>query len=160
MRKALVILFLIAGKIVSGQEIEDKDFDSFYRENVSNSKGLLIVNFWATWCKPCIQELPEFEKLNSELKSNELRVCLVNLDFNSKFKTSAVEFVKNKKIRSKVLHINNSDPDRWINKVDSSWSGAIPATVIYKDGKKIFFREGEITYNELTAIINKSKSNK
>lgn len=158
MRNALLILAVLACKLVSGQEIADRDFDNFYRENISGSKGIVIVNFWATWCKPCIQELPFFERVNSEMQSDKLNVCLVNLDFNSKYKTSAVEFIKKRNIRSKVIHLNDSDPDKWINKIDSSWSGAIPATVFYKDGQKIFFKEGEINYDELKAIINKSKT--
>lgn len=158
MRNALLILVLLAAEVVSGQEITDKDFNSFYREHITGSKGILIVNFWATWCKPCIQELPDFERINSEMQSDEVNVCLVNLDFNSKYKVSATEFINNKMIRSKVIHLNDSDPDKWINKVDSSWSGAIPATVFYKDGEKVFFKEGEIAYDELITMIDKLKN--
>lgn len=143
------------------QEISDKDFNSFYRDQISKSSGVVVVNFWATWCKPCIEELPTFEKVNAEMKSDTFEMLLVNLDFNSKFKQSATEFILKNKIQSKVIHINDSDPNGWINKVDESWSGAIPATVIYQNGLKVFFKEGEISYDELKStinnLINKSK---
>ena len=143
MRTALLFIGLFTGNLVSGQEVIDKDFNSFYKEEITESKGIVIVNFWATWCKPCITELPYFEQINAEMKSEKFSVCLVNLDFNSKYKTSAVEFVRNRNIKSKVIHLNATDP----------------ATIIYENGKKIFFHEGEITYDELKSEINKSNKN-
>lgn len=159
MRTALLFIGLFTGNLVSGQEVIDKDFNSFYKEEITESKGIVIVNFWATWCKPCITELPYFEQINAEMKSEKFSVCLVNLDFNSKYKTSAVEFVRNKNLKSEVIHLNDTDPNKWINKIDSNWTGAIPATLIYNNGKKVFFREGEITYDELKSEINKSNKN-
>ena len=159
MHTALLFIALFTGNLVSGQEVIDKDFNSFYKEEITESKGIVIVNFWATWCKPCITELPYFEQINAEMKSEKFSVCLVNLDFNSKYKTSAVEFVRNRNIKSEVIHLNDTDPNKWINKIDSSWTGAIPATIIYNNGKKVFFREGEITYDELKSEINKSNKN-
>ncbi len=159
MRTALLFIALFTRNLVSGQEVIDKDFNSFYKEEITDSKGIVIVNFWATWCKPCITELPYFEQINAEMKSEKFSVCLVNLDFNSKYKTSAVEFVRNRNIKSKVIHLNDTDPNKWINRIDSNWTGAIPATIIYENGKKIFFHEGEITYDELKSEINKSNKN-
>ena len=159
MRTALLFIGLFTGNLVSGQEVIDKDFNSFYKEEITESKGIVIVNFWATWCKPCITELPYFEQINAEMKSEKFSVCLVNLDFNSKYKTSAVEFVRNRNIKSKVIHLNDTDPNKWINRIDSNWTGAIPATIIYENGKKIFFHEGEITYDELKSEINKLNKN-
>lgn len=159
MRTALLFIALFTRNLVSGQEVIDKDFNSFYKEEITESKGIVIVNFWATWCKPCITELPYFEQINAEMKSEKFSVCLVNLDFNSKYKTSAVEFVRNKNLKSEVIHLNDTDPNKWINKIDSNWTGAIPATLIYNNGKKVFFREGEITYDELKSEINKLNKN-
>jgi len=134
------------------QNISDKSYSEF-EQDIVTTKGILVVNYWATWCKPCIEELPHFEKLNSEMKSDRFHVYLVNLDFNSKFKESATEFIKRKNIQSTVFHINDTDPNNWIDKADNSWSGAIPATMIYRDGKKVFFKEGEMTYDELKSIV-------
>ena len=159
MHTALLFIALFTGNLVSGQEVIDKDFNSFYKEEITESKGIVIVNFSATWCKPCITELPYFEQINAEMKSEKFSVCLVKLDFNSKYKTSAVEFVRNKNLKSEVIHLNDTDPNKWINKIDSNWTGAIPATLIYNNGKKVFFREGEITYDELKSEINKLNKN-
>lgn len=81
------------------------------------------------------------------------KLFLANLDFNSKFKEVVNRFLSEKKIKSTVVHINDQDPNNWINKIDSSWSGAIPATVVYNDGRKVYFKEGEITYEELNTVL-------
>ena len=158
MHRCFFIAVLLCFFSANAQEISDKKFEAFNRENIAGSKGVVVVNFWATWCRPCIEELPFFEKVNSEMNSESFRMYLVNLDFNSKFKTVATDFVKRKQIKSEVIHINDTDPNVWINKVDSSWSGAIPATVIYNDGKKVFFKEGEMTEEQLREAISKIKN--
>ena len=158
MVKPIVIVMLFFSQCCLAQDIADKKFEQFYQDDILKTGGIQVVNFWATWCKPCIVELPYFEKINSEMGSKDLKVCLVNLDFNSKFKSSATDFVRNRNIKSKVIHINDADPNEWINKVDSSWSGAIPATLIYVDGQKVFFKEGEMSYEELKAEILKAEN--
>lgn len=53
-----------------------------------------IINFWATWCLPCIKELPNFEKLNNTYQSEKLKIMLVSVDFKSKRSTVVTPFVK------------------------------------------------------------------
>jgi thiol-disulfide isomerase/thioredoxin len=145
----LVAFFLFYGLISAAQNIESVKYDQLKtRVNYSNDT-LYVLNFWATWCKPCVQELPYFEKYNEDYKNKPLKIILVNLDFNSQVKTTAEPFIEKKKIRSSVVHITDTDADSWINKVDSNWSGAIPATSMYLHGKKIFFKEGSMTSDEL-----------
>lgn len=122
---------------------------------IAKEKGTLVVNFWATWCKPCVAELPVFERIESEFKDKNVSVLLVNLDFNSKVESLVIPFLKKKNLKSEVIHITDTDPNSWINKVDESWSGAIPATVMFRNGKKYFFKEGEITYEELREVVAK-----
>ena len=155
--KLMFVLFIVSFGI-NAKSIDDYNFDEFYRQKIDSSKGLLIVNFWATWCKPCVKELPVFEKANSELNRLSEKILLVNLDFNSQYKKTVSTFLNQRTVSSEVVHINNSDPNSWIDKIDKEWSGAIPATVIYFDAKKVFFKEGEISYEELKKEINKIKN--
>lgn len=107
-----------------------------------------VVNFWATWCAPCIKELPHFERLNAEYKSDKVVVLLVSVDFKSKLTTAVVPFVSRKKIESEVFLLNESSPQEYIDRIDPSWSGSIPATLFVRNGKRKF-KESEFTYEQL-----------
>jgi len=125
-------------------------------EIAQKSDTLLILNFWATWCKPCIEEIPWFEQTAKDQYGQKVKLILVNLDFNSKVQSIAVPFIQKKKIESTVWHINDTDPNSWINQVDSTWSGAIPATVMYRMNKKVFFKEGTVSEKTLREEILKN----
>lgn len=113
-----------------------------------------VVNFWATWCVPCIEELPYFEKLNENYKDKNVKVILVSLDMSRMVESRLLPFIRKKELKSEVLYLWDADADSWIPKVDRSWSGAIPATVIYKGGKRAFY-ERSFTYEELEAELKK-----
>lgn len=147
----LLLLFTLAG---FGQKIYLLKFDELQKRVVVKNDTLYVVNFWATWCRPCVEELPYFEKCDSEFKSKPVKIILVNLDFNSSIKTLAEPFVIRNKLHSEIVHITESDPGTWINRVDSTWSGAIPATIIYNSSTKAFFKEGEMNLDELRIKIS------
>jgi thiol-disulfide isomerase/thioredoxin len=115
-----------------------------------------VVNFWATWCIPCVEELPNFEKITQKYSNDKVKVILVSLDFGKDAKTRLLPFIARKKIKSDVIMIREPDADSWISKVDEGWSGALPATVIYKGKKRAFF-ERSFTYEELEKEIKNFK---
>ncbi len=111
-----------------------------------------VVNFWATWCKPCVKELPAFEQLREAHQNDNLKVVLVSLDFPEKLKSGVIPFVEKRGIESEVVLLDDPDANSWIPKVSEKWSGAIPATVIVtKEGSK--FYERSFTYEELEQEI-------
>ncbi|OIQ20190.1 MAG: hypothetical protein BM557_05845 [Flavobacterium sp. MedPE-SWcel] len=115
-----------------------------------------VVNFWATWCIPCVEELPAFEKLNEEYKSDKIKVLLVSLDMSKKVETKLIPFLKGKKLQSDVVLLNDPDANSWISKINSEWSGAIPATLIYNKNKRKFY-ERSFTYDELKMELSTIK---
>ncbi len=117
-----------------------------------NNDTLYVVNFWATWCKPCVGEMPYFEKADARFKSQKVRVVFVSL--NSARELASVEkFVGDKEVKPEVLLLSAGNPNLWIDSIDNTWSGAIPATAMYRKGRKVYFREGEFTQNDLDSII-------
>lgn len=122
----------------------------------NSTAGITVVNFWATWCKPCIKELPYFEEVQSKYKSTEVKVILVSLDFPDQ-KERLENFIKKRNLQSEVIFLDDADANSWINKVDTSWSGAIPATIIYNEQKRNFY-EKSFTLKELELEIQKFKT--
>ena len=100
-----------------------------------------VVNFWATWCAPCVKELPAFEKLNGVYAAKGVEVLLVSLDFPKQLKKRVLPFLVEKKVQSKVILLDNGKDDSWIKAIDSSWSGDIPATLIYNKTARKFYKK-------------------
>lgn len=129
------------------------NFDDFAPYLQFESDTVYIINFWATWCAPCVKEIPAFEKIRNDYNNHKVRVILVSLDFPNQIETRLMPFLKNYSVSSEVLVLNDPDSNRWIDKVHTDWSGAIPATLIY-DNKNRELYEKSFTYDELKTIIN------
>ncbi len=113
-----------------------------------------IINFWATWCAPCIKELPHFQKINDEYADKKLKVLLVSLDFERQIESRLMPFIRKHKVTPEVIVLSDPDSNGWIDKVDQSWSGSIPATIFYNKDKRMFF-EKEFTYAEIKGVLEK-----
>lgn len=109
---------------------------------------MYVVNFWATWCAPCIKELPHFEKLQQEKRKEKLKVLLVSVDFKDRLEKSVIPFVKKRGLKNEILLLDETDQQVYIDKIDNSWSGAIPATLFVKGCNRKFV-EKEFTYPSL-----------
>lgn len=119
------------------------------------SGNIIVLNFWATWCAPCIQELPLLEQLNKS--SPDVDVLLVSMDLDLDPDPEKVyRFIARRQLRSEVLLLNASDPNSWIGRVEPSWSGALPATLVINPhtGKRIFV-EGQLKEGELEKMLAK-----
>jgi len=129
-----------------------ENYSTLEKQILNDQNTIYVVNFWATWCAPCVKELPHFEKLNSENK--KVKVVLVSLDFKNQFETKLLPFLKNKKINSEVVLLTDKDYNTWLPTVDKDWSGSIPATLIINKGKRIFAERIFHSYEELNEYVN------
>lgn len=127
-------------------------FDEFEKAVIKEDENVYVINFWATWCAPCIKELPYFEQLHKENK--KVKVILVSLDSRKDLEKKLIPFVERKKITAEVLLLSDKDYNTWLSKIDKDWSGAIPATLIIQ-GKKHLFAEREFeNFTELNDYVN------
>lgn len=156
MRKLVIILVCIVGAMASvkAQRIAPVAITWVDDMRSQTNDTLYVINFWATWCKPCVEELPYFQQLAKNYEGKKLKVILVTTDMRKEIGTRVVDFVKSKGITLQVLYINEVNADKWINKVSPEWTGAIPATWFLKGNEKFEkFHEGEFTYTELETIV-------
>jgi len=156
--RPLILFFLLCSSSVFSQSVESVKLVDLQKIIQGAGDRVLVINFWATWCAPCIKEIPYFEKLNAEDKNAE--VVLVSMDYDLDPNTDKVNrFVTRKKIKSRVLVLTENDPNSWIEKIDKRWSGALPATLVVnrKTGKREL-TQGELGEGELEKLIAKVKN--
>lgn len=128
------------------------DFDEFEKLLKVRPHKTYVVNFWATWCKPCIKEIPEFEKLQKVYREQGVEVVLVSLDFPNKVDRQLLPYVEEQKLMSQVILLDDPNQNHWIPKVDKDWSGAIPATLIFNADRREFY-EKSFTFMSLEAEL-------
>ncbi|MEM9258685.1 MAG: TlpA disulfide reductase family protein [Bacteroidota bacterium] len=109
-----------------------------------------VVNFWATWCQPCVEELPYFERLAEE---TDAKVIMVSLDFKRDVRTKLKQFVEQRKLKLPVVAFTDDDYNAWIDRVDPSWGGAIPVTLIYRGEDRRFHDTKFDSYEELKEAV-------
>lgn len=124
---------------LNGVEVNSYDFETFKTFLNKKDRTTYVINFWATWCLPCLKELPYFEKLNQQYKDKGVKVILVSLDMPKRIESNLIPFIAKRKLQSQVIHLDDPDANTWIEKVSPNWGGSIPATVIYNATESKFY---------------------
>ncbi len=135
------------------------DFDQLEPILHQENDTLYMVNFWATWCMPCVQEMPDIVKFADEMEGSKFRLILVSLDDPAQMESRIKPFVSRYKIEGKVIILDDPDANSWIPKVHPDWMGAIPATIFYSSGYREFHGE-MIDYKTLKETIEPKKRKK
>lgn len=147
-----LLLFSTSGFSQKSKLIHKADLEKMLN---NSDDSLTVINFWATWCKPCVAELPNFEKAKIHFKGMPVRFWLVSLDFADQKKSRLDPFLVKRKISSPVFLLDETNYDNWIPIVDSEWQGGIPVTLFVNNSKKDRkFVEGELSLEKLIEIIS------
>lgn len=150
----LAILAAILGSYsLIPKRVQVVTFEQLEKRCLLGNDTLYVVNYWATWCRPCVAEMPFFQEAARRFAKKKVQVLFVSLNAVKELK-KVQAFIENKNVDPQVYILNAGNPNVWIDKVDPSWQGSIPATVMYRGKEKVFFREGEFTQIELDSIIN------
>lgn len=121
---------------------------------VSNQDTTYIVNFWASWCAPCVAELPQFAALQKHYAQEKVKVLLVSLDFADSYPQKLTTYVARKKITPEVVWFSETKANEFIPKIDNAWSGALPGTMIVQQRSNYkLFMEKSVTEEEIRQII-------
>ena len=150
----IVLLLLFSCNDPTKDTIEVVDFDGLYSKIDLSVDKTYVINFWATWCAPCVKELPYFEEVNKQSVDKNTEVILVSLDFPSQIETKLKPYLKKNNIKSRVILLDDSKMNTWVPKVSENWDGGIPATLIVNSSNYTFYPK-PFKKEELFTEINK-----
>ena len=149
----ILIQFSI-GNVASAQQASIVKFDDLAKMMSQENDTTYIFNFFATWCEPCVEEFPSFQRFSNAYANKKMRLVFVSLDFKKDYKTRLLPFLKKNHVKNETVLLDEPDYNSWIDKVDSTWDGNLPATLVVNNEKhirKIFARE--FTYTSLQAAM-------
>jgi thiol-disulfide isomerase/thioredoxin len=147
----IVLIFCSSINAQSIQKLKSTELDSI----IAAGNTPMVVNFWATFCKPCIQEIPHFQKIAA---ANNVKLLLVSLDLEEEYPKGIAAFAKKRNFTAPIAWLNETDADYFCPRIDSSWSGAIPASLFInnKTGYRKFIGDeisAEIFSKEIEAML-------
>lgn len=132
MKCCLLASLLCMAPMLHAQSIEWIKPDRIQEWKSPANDTVYVLNFWATWCAPCVAELPVFEQMQAKFANQKVKIILISTDFKRDANTRLPEFVQKKQLQCKVVLMEESNPNRYIDQVSTEWSGAIPATLIIR----------------------------
>lgn len=120
---------------------------------LQDNDTVYVVNFWATWCGPCVKELPHFKALSKEMQDKPIKFIMMSLDAENNL-DQVNAFLAKRKISIETHLFVGGDPNIWINQLEPSWQGSIPATFLFQKNRKLSFKESYFsTKKELEYFI-------
>lgn len=157
-RKISLCLLVLLCMVGFSQEIKKIKITDL-EKTITESKTPLIVNFWATYCIPCIEEIPYFQKLANKYAKDSVQLILVSLDMRDDYQKIA-PFAQKRKFTAPIVWLNETNADYFCPKVDPKWSGAIPASLFInnRSGYRKFYEEQlseDAVEKEIMAILGK-----
>lgn len=142
-------------KVVDRKQKDDPfsvyEFDDFQKLFLNKKDGKVhVINFWATFCAPCLKEMPYFYQLNKE---TDAEVLMVSLDMGMMMDSDLKPYLEKHPVEAKLIVLDDPESNKWIPKVNPNWNSSIPATLIYKDDESKFYDKPFRNYKELLTAV-------
>jgi len=139
-------------------EIEFTALQDQQKLKLSSLRGkVLVLNFWATWCGPCVAEFPEFVALDAKYRDKGVKFVGVTADDPEDVQPKVIPFIKKHQVKFDIVQQNIEDSEAVMNQITKDWNGVIPVTVVYdKQGNLAYSRFGMIDRDLLVAEIEKA----
>lgn len=148
--KIFSLIAILGFSKINAQEVKVIKYEELFQMVNQPTDQLIAVNFWATWCGPCVEEMPHFVEVSEQYKENpNFKILFVSMD-RVKQLEKVKQFINDYKISAEVVLLDdNKRMNEWIPAIDKSWSGNIPVTVFYQNGEKVHFVGQDMSKNEL-----------
>ena len=155
----VALCFLVSCKdnkneAIISQDIPVYDFEGLEPLLYTQNNKTYLINFWAMWCLPCVEELPYIQEYAQ--KNPDVEVILVSMDFPKDIGTKLKPFLKKNNITTKVVMLDDPDANSWINKINPEWSGAIPFTIMFNSEKRFYYERSFDDLQDIEAEISKN----
>jgi thiol-disulfide isomerase/thioredoxin len=158
-RIKILLSFLFAVFLVHSQQVNAvyKIADLLKRMDKKNDT-IYVLNFWATWCVPCVKELPDIDSFAIRHKNEKVKVLLVSLDFKDELEKKVNPFLKKNNYKTECVLLDEVNGNDFIDKIDKRWTGSIPSTYMTKNKRtKTAFIEKKIGKEELERMLQEVK---
>ena len=154
-RLILIIAVLFFTEALHAQNFRTVKFEEVEKILDSKNDTTYLINFWATWCGPCVEEIPYFEELTKKYELGKFKVILISMDFKSDVEKRLVPFLEKKKYNSEIWWLDEAKQSDLIGKIEKEWYGEIPFTVIYRgvDNRR-FWKAGKWEKENLDSKVN------
>jgi thiol-disulfide isomerase/thioredoxin len=142
MKTFFAIALLFSAIIVHSQQVRSVKITEL-EKTIKETKTPLIVNFWATFCVPCLQEIPYFQEIANHYKSNDVSLVFVSLDMKEAYPVKVNDMAKKLKLTYPVVWLNETNADYFCPRIDTSWTGGMPSSLFVNNatGYHKFFEE-------------------
>lgn len=139
-----------------GSATEPARYDEFARLEPlfhQQTDTTYVINFWATWCKPCREEIPFMQQLASEEAAKKVRVILVSLDIEESAISRIPDFLRSAAPGLSAVVLTDEDP-AWGKTIDRVWTGSLPTTILYRKDLRFVYRRNFPTYVDLRSALD------
>ena len=154
MKKILQLIFLLCFYINTFSQQPATVKIEALNDYINKADHPLIINFWATWCKPCVAEIPYIQQAAEKYKDSGVELIMVSLDFPETYPNEVTDFIKAGNMHGTFFWLNETDADYFCPVIDTAWQGSIPATLFLNNKTRYRkFFERKITENELNTSI-------